>query len=346
MKTIALEGVIGWDVLASDIRKKFEEAKGDDIDLIVHSPGGSVYEGIAIYNTIKDYRRQGGKVNARVIGLAASMASYVPLAADRVAIEDNAIWMIHNPWLLSVGDQRQLRKTADLLEGLTALLATAYEKKTGKEKSEIRQMMDDETYLFGQEIIDSGFADEIIPAGDGAEDKEQALAVCKIALDEMKSKMQSEPEKQQLDKVAALLKTEEIAGVSGNDKTAAKGGEILREEVEGMEMTLDVLKKDYSAVYAEAVQVGVTQERSRVAELRSYAEADPENAKVAVVVAEAIASGKTASEINAKLQVAIRDGGKAQGENPPDVHTDMKTGAEDEDKIVKDSVAKLSKLGV
>ena len=111
-------------------------------------------------------------------------------------------------------------------------------------------------------------------------------------------------------------------------------------------MTLDELKKDHSAVYAEAVQDGVKKERDRVSALREYVTADPENAMVAEVINEAVANGKSVNDINAKLQVAIRDGGKVQGENPPAVATDLSGQEDDPAKRAKADLEILKKAGL
>jgi ATP-dependent protease ClpP protease subunit len=318
MKVIAIEGIIGWDIYASDVRKLLEEAAGDEVDLIVNSPGGFVYDGIAIYNAIRDYRRAGGKINARVVGLAASMSTYIPLAAEAVAVEDNAIWMIHNPWSMAFGDQRDMRKEADILEGISNVLAAAYERQTGTPRPEIRQMMDEETWLFGEEIVEAGFADAIVPAGDGPETADEAVAIARLAVAGMATRMREKPEQQQqLDEVAALLDTTIPDSVVDGPRPAAKA----EQSKEGV-MDLKALKIEHSEVFAAAVQIGVDEERARVNTLRGYIEADPDNERVAAVVNEAIADGKTAADVWAKLQVAIRDGGKLDGENPPDVATE------------------------
>src|SRR5690606_25812104 len=100
----------------------------------------------------KNYK---GKKTAKIIGLAASMASYIPLAADKVIIEENAVYMIHNVWSVSAGDHNEMRKNADVLEGLTGLLADAYSKKTKIDKKDILKMMNNETWVFGSEIIEN-----------------------------------------------------------------------------------------------------------------------------------------------------------------------------------------------
>lgn len=329
MKRIAIDGVIGWDVMAADIRAELKEAKGDDIDLIISSPGGSVYEGLAIFNAIRDYRRDaialGGKtsVTARVVGLGASMASYIPMAANKVVVEDNAIWMIHNPWSFAIGDQNDMRKEADILDGIASVLASAYVNKTGKEKSEIRDMMDVETFLFGDEIVTAGFADEVEPAGEGAEDEDDAVAMARTSIEAMKHAMQKEPEKQQMDKAAAMIREirAEIVDPAEPDVIGKDTAATAESPIKEGDVDIKSLKTEHPEVFAEAVNIGVMQERARVTELRTYTEADPDNLKVAEVINEAIAGGQSVADINAKLQVAIRDGGQLAGENPPGVET-------------------------
>jgi ATP-dependent Clp endopeptidase proteolytic subunit ClpP len=173
LKTISISGVIGWDFTEIDMRRLLADAKGEDVEIEISSPGGFVYSGLAIYNLIKNYS---GKTTSKLIGLAASMASYIALAADYVKAEKNSVYMIHNALVCTCGNHNDLRKSADVLEGLSKITAQAYAEKTGKTIDEIRQMMDDETYLFGEEIKEAGFVDEIIESKD-KKDKRMALAI-------------------------------------------------------------------------------------------------------------------------------------------------------------------------
>jgi ATP-dependent protease ClpP protease subunit len=330
---IAIDGIVGLEVLAEDIRAQLDEAGGEDIDLTISSPGGAVYEGIAIYNALRDYKREGGRINARVVGLAASMATYIPMAADTVSIEDNAVWMVHNPLTIAIGNQNDMRKQADILDGIAGVLASAYAKKTGKEVSEIRELMDDETYLFGEDITEYGFADSIEPAGEGAEDKSQALALAQNAVNHMEEKMREATD--DIDSAAAMLniQAQEKAVVDRSAEPASEAGNKTE-----VPMTIEELKKENPDLYAqisnEGKEAGIDEERKRVTKLRSYVEADPDNVKLAEVINTAIADGSTAEEIDGKIQVAIRDGGKFDGENPPSVETtgDEYEGLSDDDK--------------
>lgn len=327
---IAIEGMIGWDLAAKDVRAQLDGADGD-VELLINSPGGVVTEGIAMYNAIRDYKRKKkGTVTARVVGMAASMATYIPMAADVVEIEDNAVWMIHNPWGLAIGDYQDLRKQSEILDGLAKILARAYATKTDQDESDIRALMDEETYLYGAEIQTAGFADELIPAGDGAEGRIEAVALAQTRVAQVQDQMRELGEEvEDREALVALVRTESKPIVDGS-KTAA----MAENQEEGVNMDINTLKTEHPEVFAEAVAIGEARERDRVVELRSYVEADPANAKVAEVVNEAVAAGKTVAQINARLQVAIRDGAREDGENPPVVATaqDPMAGLDDVDR--------------
>ena len=212
MKVIAISGVIGWDIEPKDIRAALEEAAGEDIDVQVSSPGGWVVDGLEIYNLIRNYK---GNKQTHLMGLAASMASYIVLAGDRIIAEDNAVFMVHNVMGIAFGDHRDMRKSADVFEGMSKLLAKAYIRKSGKSAEEIEAMMDEETFLFGDEILDAGFVDEIIPAEDGANDKDAAVALAQISMSGCKKIMEEKHEKNQIEKAAAMLGNMSKPGVGG-----------------------------------------------------------------------------------------------------------------------------------
>jgi ATP-dependent protease ClpP protease subunit len=154
-----VDGIIGFDVIPEDIKSKLKLADGEPIEVRFSSPGGFIYPGLQIFNLFRNYT---GKKTARIVGLAASMASYIPMAFDEIIVEDNSVFMIHNARQGVAGDHNDMRKAADLLERMSNMLSDAYVKKTKKDKKEIQKMMDKETFLFGQEIVDYGFADRII----------------------------------------------------------------------------------------------------------------------------------------------------------------------------------------
>jgi ATP-dependent Clp endopeptidase proteolytic subunit ClpP len=125
------------------------------INLHINSPGGSVTDGIAIYNLLKNHS---ATVNVIVDGLAASMASVIAMAGDTITIPENALMMIHNPRGGDFGDANGLRKTAEILDKMKAAMTSAYATKTGKDSEEIGALMDDETWMTGSEAFEMGFA--------------------------------------------------------------------------------------------------------------------------------------------------------------------------------------------
>ncbi|MDY0178228.1 MAG: Clp protease ClpP, partial [Bacilli bacterium] len=146
MKTINIVGEIGWDLLPQSIQKQLNEAAGEDLELNIASPGGYVFDGIEIFNMIRAYKRQytNSQILANLRGFVASMASYIAMnpAIDILAAENNAIFMIHNVWGMGIGNKNDLRKTADIFDGLDGILNDAYVKKTGKSKKEIAKLME------------------------------------------------------------------------------------------------------------------------------------------------------------------------------------------------------------
>jgi ATP-dependent protease ClpP protease subunit len=157
--TIYLYDEISWfGISAEQFVKDLADIKAGVIHLRVNSPGGSVFDGTAIYNAIKAHK---AKVIAHVDGLAASIASIIVMAADEIRMGENAFMMIHEPWSLVVGGADDMRKEADLLDKVAGTIINTYVSRSGKTEDEIKGMMSEETWLTAQEALDGGFCDFI-----------------------------------------------------------------------------------------------------------------------------------------------------------------------------------------
>lgn len=134
---------------------------GADQDVVVNinSPGGDVFEGLAIYNLLKAH---GGHVTINVVGLAASAASFIAMAGDTVNIAKSAYLMIHNAWLVAAGDRNELAEISEWLQQFDETLAGIYADRTGNDKAQIMAQMDAETWLAGEAAINQGFADSFM----------------------------------------------------------------------------------------------------------------------------------------------------------------------------------------
>lgn len=150
-----------WGVTAKDFRAKLRDA--GDIVLRINSPGGDVFDGIAIYNDLKEHK---GSVRVEITGIAASMASVIAMAGSERAIADNAFMMIHNAWTIAIGNRNELADLVERLGKIDDALARTYAGQSGTGIRSIKQMMDDETWLTGKEAKDAGFATEILKPAD------------------------------------------------------------------------------------------------------------------------------------------------------------------------------------
>ncbi|HHY1719493.1 TPA: head maturation protease, ClpP-related, partial [Escherichia coli] len=151
-----------WGVTAKQFVSDMN-ALGDitHINLHINSPGGDVFEGIAIFNALKNH---GAAITVYVDGVAASMASLIAMAGDTVIMPENAFMMIHKPWGISGGDAEKMRTYAERLDKLESVMVPVYAQKTGKTTDEIAAMLADETWMSGAECLAHGFADQVTPA--------------------------------------------------------------------------------------------------------------------------------------------------------------------------------------
>lgn len=149
-----------WGVSAASFAQDLKSCGNNlkQINLHIHSPGGDVFDGIAIYNLLKNHP---ANVTVYIDGLAASMASVIAMAGNEVIMPENAMMMIHKPWGIQGGDAEDMRKYADLLDKVENTLIPAYATKTGKTPEELAEMLSAETWLNGKECVEQGFADKL-----------------------------------------------------------------------------------------------------------------------------------------------------------------------------------------
>lgn len=304
MKIINLHGVVGWDINAKDFAEELENSTGD-IVLDMNSGGGYIFDGVSIVNKIRSYDK--GKVTAR-ISFAASMMTQIAMACDEIQAFDNAVFMIHNAQGFAMGDHHQLAKRSKMLESLSNMLAQSYIKKTGKSKAEIQAMMNEETFLYGDEIVAEGFADMIIESENQEENKskDDLVAMAHLELEKVNKAIKEENITE--DKVAAFI---------GNYKFVNQVDNVQKKE---KTMDLKMLEKEHPEIYAQAVEVGVTQERERVSAHLTLGEASGDMALAITSINE---GAEMSATLNAKYMAAHMKNREIQNrisENVPDVN--------------------------
>jgi ATP-dependent protease ClpP protease subunit len=157
---ITIDGIIGsgpGEISAQMVKAQLPST-GEPITVKIHSEGGSVFEGFAIYDALAAYH---GQKTAIIESSAFSIASFIPMACDQIEITPNGYMMLHNPYVGVEGDDEELARQSQLLGQLKTNMVNAYVQRTGKPESEIRAILKDETYLNATDAVALGFCNRI-----------------------------------------------------------------------------------------------------------------------------------------------------------------------------------------
>ena len=306
------------DIDPNMMKQALADAEGKDVLITVNSGGGSTIAGSAMYNMIDRYE---GTVHADIIGIAASMATVIVSAADTVSMAENALFMIHNPWSMAMGDSEDMKHQAEILDKIKSSLLQAYVRKTGMSEDKISAMMDKETWLTAQEAYDFGFVDEIKKPMDiaahssleffgGKNLPEQAKAYFKQ--NKLETNMSEEKqEKGILDRLTAWIKSEKgevqepvqeevVAEVPAID-FEAKCVEIEADFSAKLEAK-DVELAELKASHDEALEAKDSEMADLKAKSEAIIKAFAEEKLSCAEVSELLASDKTAEVVAEELE--------------------------------------------
>lgn len=172
-RTLFLNGTIAedsWfddDVTPQMFKEELMDGSGN-ITVWINSPGGDCVAAAQIYNMLREYK---GDVTVKIDGIAASAASVIAMAGDKVLMSPVSMMMIHNPMTIAFGDSGEMQRAIDMLFSVKDSIINAYELKTGLSRVKLAHLMDAETWMDANKAIELGFADEIIQRN-GAVDME------------------------------------------------------------------------------------------------------------------------------------------------------------------------------
>jgi ATP-dependent protease ClpP protease subunit len=185
--TITMYGIIGEDWYGEGVTLKRVDAAlraiGDKpVTVYINSPGGDMFEGIAIYNRLLEHSQE---ITIKVLGLAASAASVIAMAGARREVAKTAFLMIHNCWTYFAGNRHAIRELADTMEEFDRAMISLYADTSGQDEKTVEKMLDAETYMNGANAVEKGFATGLISAAEVTEapDEEQAQAHATRKLD-------------------------------------------------------------------------------------------------------------------------------------------------------------------
>lgn len=148
----------GGGVTAKRVSAALRQIGERDVVVKINSPGGDLFEGIAIYNLL---RKHPASVRIEVMGWAASAASIIAMAGDEIVMGLGTFMMVHNAWGVVVGNRHDMRDAADLFDSFDGAIADIYEARTGQKRSDIEKLMDAETFMGPSEAVEKGFADAV-----------------------------------------------------------------------------------------------------------------------------------------------------------------------------------------
>lgn len=159
-------GDSGWSdnfTTAKMVKDKLKLFGKADVRVVVNSPGGDAFEGIAIYNLLREHP---GNVVVDVLGMAASAGSIIAMAGDQIRMGEAAFLMIHSAWGFVAGNQKDMRDLAEILDSIDQAVAGLYAARSGMKKDDVLALMQKETWMNAAQAIDSGMADKLMPDAD------------------------------------------------------------------------------------------------------------------------------------------------------------------------------------
>lgn len=261
-----LDEIGGYGVYARDFIKNLTEVDADTINLHIDSPGGSITDGVAIYNALRGWSnsKPGRQVDVYISGIAASIASIVILAGDRVFIAENASVFTHLPMLagLDMPNRADLDAGLETLSKFETVLKNIYMKHTGADEATVTSWMEEEKFFFGQEAVDAGFATEVTEA---------------IQL-------------------AAQYNPKKYAFLNNNQKE----GDIMQDEQINSEAEVEVQETETIEAAEEVAAIEETEvEASEVVEVEAVISEDEVSEESELETAEEIESEEEAEEVDA-----------------------------------------------
>ncbi|HAF4342730.1 TPA: Clp protease ClpP [Salmonella enterica] len=240
--TISVFDVIGQDywgegITAKRIAGALRAMNGADVTVNINSPGGDMFEGLAIYNLLREYE---GHVTVKVLGIAASAASVIAMAGDDIQIGRGAFLMIHNCWVYAMGNRHDFAELAQSLEPFDTAMADIYAARSGLDMSAVQKLMDAESYIGGSDAVAKGLADSLLSA-DAVSDGDESPAAALRKLDALLAKTNTPRSERR--KLIKALSGGTPGAVTTNDGTPGAAEDIKRETLNSLENALAALVK-------------------------------------------------------------------------------------------------------
>ncbi|AIE71783.1 MULTISPECIES: head maturation protease, ClpP-related [Klebsiella] len=240
--SISVFDVIGQDywgegITAKRIAGALRAMNGADVTVNINSPGGDMFEGLAIYNLLREYE---GHVTVKVLGIAASAASIIAMAGDDIQIGRGAFLMIHNCWVYAMGNRHDFAELAQSLEPFDTAMADIYAARSGLDIAAVQKLMDGESYIGGSDAVAKGLADSLLSA-DAVIDGDESPGAALRKLDALLAKTNTPRAERR--KLIKALSGGMPGAVTTNDGTPGAAEDIKPETLNSLESALAALVK-------------------------------------------------------------------------------------------------------
>ena len=240
--SISVFDVIGQDywgegITAKRIAGALRAMNGADVTVNINSPGGDMFEGLAIYNLLREYE---GHVTVKVLGIAASAASIIAMAGDDIQIGRGAFLMIHNCWVYAMGNRHDFAELVQSLEPFDTAMADIYAARSGLDIAAVQKLMDGESYIGGSDAVAKGLADSLLSA-DAVIDGDESPGAALRKLDALLAKTNTPRAERR--KLIKALSGGMPGAVTTNDGTPGAAEDIKPETLNSLESALAALVK-------------------------------------------------------------------------------------------------------
>lgn len=244
---ISDESWFGDEVTPKELRDELASHTGDLV-VSINSPGGDVFAGVSMYNELSRYE---GNVTVRVDGLAASIASVIAMAGDKIIMSPGSMMMIHKPWTFAIGNSDDIDKVREALNKIEDTIVPIYTTRTGKTKDEIQELLTAETWFTPEDAVAEGFADEAVEAKKSSysdafknlfsNQMAYSMSAIKPVMDDMIEKIKAE-DAEEVEDVSTPKPKEDVADEATETTDESKSTKVEEETKEESEKVTDESK--------------------------------------------------------------------------------------------------------
>lgn len=239
-------------------REALAQHKGKNLTVWIDSWGGDVFAAAGIYNALKEHK---GRVTVKIDGKAVSAASVIAMAGDEVLMSPVSIMMIHNPWTRAIGEAKDMRHVADVLDEVKETIINAYQLKTGLSRNKISRLMDEETWMSAKKAVSEGFADGILYTDNAATEEDGAIVQDAFSFSRLAIQNSANAA---MSRFLEKWKNIHAQNIHAESNTKSEEGSAL----DGLEIkNLEDLKKHFPDLCNELEKEAKEQERNRIKEI-------------------------------------------------------------------------------